>query len=86
MLRSRPRPSGPNTQFPSGLCFHIDINNHCEQGTRGEIKWILAKRTKWINKSFISPGQQILCKMRRMSVSRGAAMFQEEALALMRGV
>ena len=44
------------------------------------------KRTKWINKSFISPGQQILCKMRRMSVSRGAAMFQEEALALMRGV
>lgn len=81
-----PRPSGPNTQFPSGLCFHIDINNHCTGDTGREIKWIRTKRTKWINKSFISPGQQILCKMRRMSESLGAAMFQEEARALMRGV
>ena len=56
------------------------------RGHGRQIKWIRTKRTKWINKSFISSGQQILCKMRRMSVSRGAAMFQEEALALMRGV
>ena len=44
------------------------------------------REEKWINKSFISWGQQILCKMRQMSVSRGAPMFQEEARALMRGV
>ena len=31
-----PRPSGPNTQFPSGLCFHIDINNHCTGDTGGD--------------------------------------------------